>query len=511
MAIFSTTTIVAAVVAAAAGAGVGYFYRLKFRGGQAESTEQKIKEKLEEAKVKVAELRRQTEEETRKIQAKGEQELDDRRKQMIQLEQRLAERESKLEDKLAEIEKEQVHLKQELTQADVERTNLKKMQTEEETKLADISGLTEDQASARVLELAEQRTKEDIVRRLHKLEQEGEKQLEAKGREILASVIQRYGGSQVAETVTSHVNVPDESMIGRIIGKEGRNIQHLERLTGCEIVIDETPNSIMVSCFSPLRRQVAKTAIEKLLKDGRVHPGRIEGVVEEAKKQINKDILEAGESAMYELNILDFPEKLVHLVGRLKYRTSYSQNMLKHSVEVAHIATMLAQELGADVGVTKKAALLHDIGKAIDHDVEGSHVEVGDKIMKKFALDEAVIDAANPHNEGYQARSVEAIIVQVADAISAARPGARRESLDQYIKRMEDLENIATSYEGVHKCYAIHAGREVRVFVYPEKIDDLQATKIAQQIAKQIESELQYPGEVKVNVIRETRAEAVAR
>jgi len=350
-----------------------------------------------------------------------------------------------------------------------------------------------------------------VLRRVHKLEKEGEQQLKEKGKMILVNVIQRYGASQVSEYMSSHVTVPDEGMIGRIIGKEGRNIQHLERVTGCEIIVDEAPNTIMVTGFSPLRRQVAKTAIEHLVKDGRIHPGRIEGIVEEAKKQINEDIREAGEAALYELKIVDFPEKLVHLVGRLKYRTSYSQNMLSHSVEVAHVATMLAEELGADVEVTKKAALLHDIGKAIDHDVEGTHVEVGDKIMKKFGLSEAIINAANPHDEGYVQRSVEAIIVQVADAVSAARPGARRESLEQYVKRMEDLENIATSYEGVEKCYAIHAGREVRVFVYPEQVDDLQAVKIAQQIAKQIESELQYPGDVKVNVIRETRSEATAR
>ena len=390
------------------------------------------------------------------------------------------------------------------------REHLTKAQAEEEQKLAEIAGLTAEQASTRVLELAEERTKEDIAMRVKKLEAEGEEQLKDKGKEILATVVQRYGASQIGETMSSHINVPDESMIGRIIGKEGRNIQHLERVTGCEIVVDETPNTIMVSCFSPLRRQVAKKAIERLIKDGRIHPGRIEGIVEEAKKEINDDIKNAGEEALYELGILDFPEKLVHLVGRLKYRTSYSQNMLKHSVEVAHIARMLAEELGADVDITKKAALLHDIGKAIDHDVEGSHVEVGDKIMKKFGLDDRIVDAANPHDEGYSARSAEAIIVQVADAVSAARPGARRESLDQYVKRMEDLENIATSYDGVEKCYAIHAGREVRVFVYPDQVDDVASTKIAQQIAKQIESELQYPGEVKVNVIRETRAEATA-
>lgn len=464
-----------------------------------------------EADGRAEDWREAAKQEARKIREETEKELDSRRSQLLELEKRVADREDALASKLEQLEQRETAAKQAQEKAHAREEELAALRAEEEKKLSDIAGLTQEQAAQRAMQLAEERTQEDILRRVKKIEKEGEKQLEGKAREIIASIIQRYGASQVSETVTSHVNVPDESMIGRIIGKEGRNIQHLERVTGCEIVVDnEMPNSIMISCFSPLRRQVAKTALERLIKDGRIHPGRIEGIVEDAKKEINEDIRAAGEAAVFELNILDFPDKLVHLVGRLKYRTSYSQNMLAHSVEVAHIARMLAEEMGADVGVAKKAALLHDIGKAIDHDVEGSHVELGDKIMKKFGLDPRVIDAANPHDEGYTARSVEAAIVQVADAISAARPGARRESLEQYIKRMEDLENIATSYEGVDKAYAIHAGREVRVFVQPKNVDDLTAVKLAQQIAKQIESELQYPGEVKINVIRELRAEATA-
>ena len=267
----------------------------------------------------------------------------------------------------------------------------------------------------------------------------------------------------------------------------------------------------MVSGFSPIRRQGAKTALEKLLKDGRIHPGRIEEVVEEAKNKINDDIREAGEAVVYDLGIIDFPEQLVQLLGRLKYRTSYRQNILKHSWEATHIATMLAEELGADVMIAKKATLLHDIGKAIDHEVEGDHVSIGEKIMKKFGIDERIIAAAAAHHQDPPYETVEAYIVQVSDAISAARPGARRDTAENYIKRMEDLENIATSYEGVEKAYAIYAGREIRVFVKPENIDDLAAIKLSQNIAKQIEQELKYPGEVKVNVIRETRAKAMAR
>lgn len=499
------TTIALAAGAAVIGVAAGYVLRKKSVGASsAGDIEQKIEGKLAAAKAKVESLREEAKREAARIREQAERELSGRRDQLLELEKRVADREEMLAKKLEDLERREGGVKH-------ASEELARLRAEEEKKLVEISGLTQEAAAERALQLAEERTREDILRRVRKLEKEGEKQLQDKGREILASVIQRYGASQVSETVTSHVQVADESMIGRIIGKEGRNIQHLERVTGCEIVIDEVPNSITISCFSPLRRQVAKTALERLVKDGRIHPGRIEGIVEDAKKQINEDIRAAGEAAVYELGILDFPEKLVQLVGRLKYRTSYSQNMLAHSVEVAHIARMLAEELGADVEITTKAALLHDIGKAIDHDVEGSHVELGDKIMKKFGLDQRIVDAANPHDEGYQARSVEAVIVQVADAISAARPGARRESLEQYVKRMTDLENIATSYEGVDKAYAIHAGREVRVFVQPKSVDDLQATKLAQMIAKQIESELQYPGEVKVNVIRELRAEATAR
>lgn len=500
-----------AVVIAAVGIGAGYLLRRSLGSKQAQSVEQKIDQKLSAAKEKVAELREQAQKEAREIREKAEKELDDRRTQILELEKRIADREDKLAEKLEHIDQKESVVKKAEEDLEKKQVQLDTMKAEEEEKLTEISGLTKEQASERVLQLAEDRTKEDVLRRIKKIEKEGEKQLTDKANNIIASVIQRYGASQVAETVTSHVNVPDESMIGRIIGKEGRNIQHLERVTGCEIVVDETPNSIMISCFSPLRRQVAKTTIEKLVKDGRIHPGRIEGVVEEAKKQINEDIRKAGEEAVYELSILDFPDKLVHLVGRLKYRTSYQQNMLRHSVEVAHIARMLAEELGANVDITTKAALLHDIGKAIDHDVEGNHVELGDKIMKKFGLDDRIVKAANPHDEGYQEQSLEAIIVQVADAVSAARPGARRESLEQYVKRMEDLENIATSYNGVEKAYAIHAGREVRVFVQPKIVDDLTSIKLAQDIAKQIEGELQYPGDVKVNVIRELRAEALAK
>lgn len=492
------------------GSGAGYFAHHYLNTKKGNSAENKINAKLAEAKAKVVELRTKAETEAREIRNNAEQELDKSRRQIVELEQRLASREEKIEDKLEDLEKKQTEIKsiQEVNQKKTEE--LKKLYAEEENRIKEISGLTKEQAETRVLALAEERMKEEIVRRTRKLETEGERQYEEKARDILSTVIQRYASSHIAEISTTHISVPDESIIGRIIGKEGRNIQHLERLTGCEIIVDETPNSITVSGFSPMRRQVAKTAIEKLMKDGRIHPARIEEAVENAKKDINKDIQEAGEAVVYDLGIVDFPAKLVQLIGRLKYRTSYRQNVLKHSLEASHIATMLAKELGASPDIAKKATLLHDIGKAIDHEVEGDHVEIGEKIMRKFGISEEIIKAAAAHHEDYPFDTREAIIVQVSDAISAARPGARRENTEEYFKRMEELENIATAYEGVNKAYAIHAGREVRVFVEPKSIDDLAAIKLSQAIAKQIEQELTYPGEIKINVIRETRADAMA-
>jgi len=507
----SMTVIGAAAAAAAIGAAAGFFINRLTGARKNDDAVEKIDRKLAEAKEKVQQLREQAAKESGEIRRQAEKELDERRQQIIELEKRISEREQKIDTKLEDVEKQQAAIKQSEEEIRQKEQELAALRAEEEKKLAEISGLTTKAAEERVLQLAEERTKEDIVRRIRKLEGDGEHQLEEKARDILSTVIQRYASSHVAEHTTSYVDVPDESMIGRIIGKEGRNIQHLERLTGCEIVIDETPNSIMISGFSPVRRQVAKKALEQLMKDGRIHPGRIEEVIEEAKKKINDDIREAGESVVYDLGIVDFPPKLVHLVGRMKYRTSYGQNILRHSWEAARIAVMLAEELGADVNLAKKATLLHDIGKAIDHEVEGNHVEVGEKIMRKFGIDEKIIRAAAAHHEDYPFDTREAIIVQVADAISAARPGARRESTDEYVKRMEDLETIANSYEGVSKSYAIYAGREIRVFVEPKKIDDLSAIKLAQNIAKQIEREMTYPGDVKVNIIRETRANALAR
>jgi len=508
-----TTTVgmLAAAAAAIVGAAAGWLARKQLSAKTASSLENKLEAKIAAAKEKVAQLREEGLREARQKAEEVEKDLDRRRDKLTELEQRVADREDTVAVSLQELSQKTDMLKSREEELSGDKAKLEALKQDEEQKLAEISGLTREQAEARALQLAEERTRENIVRRVRKLEKEGEQQLEEKARNIMAVVIQRYAASHVSESAASYVHVEDEKMIGRVIGREGRNVQHLERLTGCEIVVDDTPNTILVSGFSPIRRQVAKTALEKLLHDGRIHPGRIEEVVEEAKKKINDDVKEAGEAVVYDLGIVDLPEALVQLLGRLKYRTSYRQNILRHTWEAAHIATMLAQELGADVMIAKKATLLHDIGKALDHEVEGDHIEIGEKIMRKFGIDERIIEAAAAHHDDPPYATLEAYIVQVSDAISAARPGARRDTAENYVKRMEDLENIASAYPGVEKAYAIYAGREVRVFVRPQEVDDLKAIQMAQDIAKQIEAELQYPGEVKVNVIRETRANARAR
>jgi ribonuclease Y len=346
---------------------------------------------------------------------------------------------------------------------------------------------------------------------MRKLESEGWQKFEKKAKEILAFAIQKCALSQAQEITTTIVSLPSEEIKGRIIGKEGRNIRTLEKLTGVEILIDETPEIVLISGFDPIRREIAKIALEKLILDGRIQPARIEEMVEKAKKEIDEEIEKAGESAIYETGIIGLPPKLVQLLGRLKFRTSYGQNVLLHSIEVALLAEALASEIGADSKVCLKAGLLHDIGKSVDQQIQGSHVDIGIKILEKFGIEKEVISAMKSHHEEYPYESLEAIIIQVADQISGARPGARKESLESYLKRLEDLEKIATSFSGVEKAYAIQAGREVRVFVKPEEIDDFGARKLAREIADKIEAELKYPGEIKVNVIRENRVIEYAR
>lgn len=455
---------------------------------------------LLEAQQSALELRKRVDDEIRR-----------ERDQLHALDRKLTEREDRVAQKLDALEQKALRLQERVAEVNVKEAALHDERTRLQRALEEVASLTQQEAAARVLAVAEEGAKGDIVRRVRKLESQGREDLEKKAHLLLASVIQRYAAPHVAETSTTGVHLPNDEIKGRIIGKEGRNIRALEAATGCDIIVDETPGTIVVSGFNPLRREVAKRALERLVADGRIQPARIEDVVASVKKEIAEEIRAAGEEVCYDLGITDFPSPLVQLIGRLKYRTSYGQSILQHSWEAARIGTMLAEELKADVNVVKRAVLLHDVGKAVDHEVEGTHVEIGDEIMKKYGVPDTIRKAAAAHHEDYPYETVEAIIVQISDAISAARPGARRESYEEYVKRLSELEDVATSFEGVEKAYAIAAGREVRVFVEPKKVDDLQALRLAQGIAAKIETELKYPGEVKVNVIRETRAEATAR
>lgn len=380
------------------------------------------------------------------------------------------------------------------------------------TELARVAELSREAALERLLKEIEDEQAETLLLRLKKLETHASDELDRKAKNMMATMIQRQAASHVAETTTTYVELPTEEMKGRIIGREGRNIKAIELLTGCELIIDDTPNVVTISGFSPIRRQVAKRSLEKLVADGRIHPGRIEEFVEEAKKDLAVDIRKAGEDALFQLGIspAEIDPKFTQIVGRLKFRTSYGQNALMHSLEVAQLAAILAAELGANVSVCKKGGLFHDVGKAVDHDLQGSHPELGYQIMKKYGFPEEICYQSIGHHED-KPKTLEAIIVKAADAISGARPGARKDSLEFYVKRLEDLERTAKSFEGVEKVYAIQAGREIRVFVNPRQVNDLTAEKMARAIAKKIESELKYPGEVRVTLIRETRIVEVAR
>lgn len=359
---------------------------------------------------------------------------------------------------------------------------------------------------SRLIDMVEDQQKENLMERLRKLDEVAADEIDKKAKNILAVAIQRQASTHVAETTTTHVELPSEEMKGRIIGREGRNIKVIELLTGCELIVDDTPGIVTVSGFSPIRRQVAKRALDKLIADGRIHPGRIEETIEEAKKELTLDIRKAGEDALFQLGIsvAGIDPKLIQILGRLKYRTSYGQSALMHSMEVAQVSALLAEELGANVMVCKKGGLFHDIGKAVDHDMQGSHPELGYQIMKKFGFPEEICYQSISHHED-KPKTLEGVIVKAADAISGARPGARKDTLEMYVKRLEDLENVATGFEGVEKVYAIQAGREIRVFVNPKQIDDFGAVKLARDIADKIAAELRFPGEIRVTLIRETR------
>lgn len=498
--------LIAAISTLIPGLLIGYLLRQILsskRIGQAESKAQQI---LNDAKSKSQDLLLEAKNKALATLEEAKKEERERNSQLLRIENLLTKKEVELDNNNKVLAQERENLKAKATELVAIKTGLEQDRQKQIKEIERISGLKAEDAKNELIKKAEEDHKDELYKKLLKLEQESREEIEKKAREIITLAVQRYSGSHISDISTTVVSLPSNEVKGKIIGKEGRNIKAIERLTGVDVIIDDTPEALVISGFDPVRRQVAKLAIDKLIIDGRIHPAKIEEMVEKAKNEINEKIKEAGEAALFETGVGIVDPKLTYLLGRLAFRTSYGQNVLRHSVEMTHIAGMLAAELGADVSITKKGALFHDIGKAVDHEIQGTHVEIGRKILQKFGMDEKVIRAMEAHHEEYPYSILESRIVQTADAISGARPGARKDTVEIYLKRLEDLERIATSYEGVEKSYAVQAGRELRIFVMPTKIDDLGAIKLAKDISRKIEEEMKYPGEIKVNVIRETRA-----
>ena len=489
----------------------GYLVRKEVAKRKLETAEGKSRTILVDAEKKSQELVLKAKNKAVDILEEAKKNEKAKEEQILRSEQRLEKKEESLDKKMDEYERGKKLLEQKAEEIRNIRKETEEIRSKELDRLEKIAGLSKDQAKSILLQLTEEENREVISQRISKLEKEGKDELERRAKNIMTTVIQKYAGSHASEVVTTTVSIPSDEVKGRIIGREGRNIKALERLTGVEVIIDDTPEAVVISGFDPVRRETARIALEKLISDGRIHPTRIEEAVDFAKKEIDNKIREAGEAAVYDLGIAGLDPKIIYLIGRLRYRTSYGQNVLLHSLEVAYISGALAAELGCDVTVAKKAGLLHDIGKAVDHEIQGTHVEIGVKILEKFKTPVEIINAMKSHHEDYPFETAESFIVAAADAISASRPGARKDTLENYLKRLEELEATANSFEGVEKTYAIQAGREIRVFVRPEEIDDLGALKLARNIADKIEQELKYPGEIKINVIRETRSVEFAR
>ena len=507
----SLISIIIGIGALVAGSVLGYLSRQSIAKKQVGSIEGKLAKMTEKAKREAKEVEIRAKDKAIQILEEAKHEQKDREQQIMRLEDRLERKEQSLEVKEKDLDKKFIEVAEKVEKVKEIKEDLAQLQAQKLKELERVAKLSVEQAKEELLAQVEKEQGAVLLERIQKLEQEGKEELEKKARNILTYAMQRYAASQSAEITTSSVALPSDELKGRIIGKEGRNIKTLEKLTGVEIIVDDTPGAIVISAFDPVRRQIAKVALEKLMSDGRIQPARIEDAVKKAKEEIGEKIAEAGKAAAYDTGVAGLDPKLIRILGRLSLRTSYGQNVLLHSLEVAHLAASIAAEVGADVNLAKKAGLLHDIGKAVTHEVQGSHVEIGKMILQKFNMPEEVIKAMQSHHEEYPYESLEAVIVQVADQISGARPGARKDTLEAYLKRLEELERVANSFAGVEKSYAIQAGREIRIFVQPEKIDDIEARKLARDVANKIQQELQFPGEIKVTVIRETRTIEYAR
>lgn len=508
-------TIIAAVVGLAIGIGAGYFVRKNIseaKIGEADSLAKNIIDQAnKDAETMKKEKLLEAKEEIHKFRSDAEKENRERRSELQKYERRVIQKEESLDRKQQSIESKESNLNQKLRAVDEKQKEVEAIKVKQLEKLEDISGITSEKAKDIILSNAEKEVRHEMSIMIKEIETQAKEDAEKKSREIIGYAIQKCAADHVAETTVTVVNLPNDEMKGRIIGREGRNIRTLETLTGIDLIIDDTPEAVILSGFDPIRREIARIALEKLISDGRIHPARIEEMVEKAKKEVENIIKEYGEQAIFETGVHSLHPELVKLLGRLNYRTSYGQNVLKHSIEVAHIAGIMAAEIGADIKLAKRAGLLHDIGKAVDHEMEGTHVEIGMDLLRRYKESKDVIHAMSTHHGDYEPQTVEAVLVTAADAISAARPGARRETLEAYIKRLEKLEEIANSYDGVDKSYAIQAGREIRIMVKPEKINDEEIHLLARDITKKIEDELEYPGQIKVSIIRETRAVEYAK
>lgn len=490
---------------------VGYYLRFIVALGKRRSIEIDIKQMMvgakEEAQNIIDEAKKRSEEQLhflKEEEKKKEQEFKETEKRLIK-------KDEFLDARQVEVNKEAESIKQKVEEIKKIQEKVTKIEADKIVELERVAKLTEAEAKEELLKDIERKYEEDILIKIQKLENSNEEKLETRARDILATSIQRLAASTASELMTTIVSIPNNDIKGKIIGKEGRNIRAFERAAGVELIVDDTPGSIVISSFDPIRRQVARVALENLILDGRIQPAKIEELVEKAKEEINKIIKTKGEQAVYECGIFNFDPRIVAIIGRLYFRTSYGQNVLQHSIEMAHIAGMIAEELGADVAIAKAGALVHDIGKALDHEVQGTHVEIGMRILQKFGADERIVTAMKSHHEDYPYETIESIIVQTADAISGGRPGARRDSVENYLKRLQELEALVNAFPAVEKSYALQAGREIRIFVTPEKISDAEAKLMARDIAIKIEQELKYPGEIKVTMIRETRIVEYAR
>ena len=493
-----------------AGGGLTYVIMRLTGTAQLHSAQERARELMDDARHEVEAKKREAlleaKEDALRVKNDLEREIRERRNETLRMERRLLQKEESLDRKVEQLEKKEETLEKKETECDRLKTELQELYAKQRKELERVSGLSSDEARNILLADVEREIGVEIAQKIKEIETRAKEESDRRAREVISLAIQRCAGDHVAEATVSVVALPNDEMKGRIIGREGRNIRALETLTGIDLIIDDTPEAVILSGFDPVRREVARVALEKLIADGRIHPARIEEMVEKAQKEVDNVIREEGDRATIETGVHGLHPELVRLLGRLRFRTSYGQNVLKHSIEVAHLAGMIASEIGADVTMAKRAGLLHDIGKALDHEVEGPHVTIGADVARKYRESPPIVLAIAAHHGDVEANTVEAVLVQAADAVSAARPGARRETLETYIKRLQKLESIADAIDGVDKAYAIQAGREIRIMVRPDKIDDLNAIRVAREVVKRIETELEYPGQIKVTVIRETRA-----